>query len=233
MVAPIRRALDDCEAQLWLTAPRWAGRPTAAVGRIVGEDAQALAALLNDLAQESAAEGAEWLLGPLDGDTWHSYRLAIGGTGRPTFALEPPSAPAIETALAVAGFAPVLFYESRYAPLSDRRIPRLGSHRLTVRPFDPSAAEAELRTMHRLALAAFDRAPLFTPIDFLARMVRDAAVAGEVAGWDPDLLTAVIVGSVVQAATFRIYGRIDRSLTEMADEIVAMCLSIATDRKPT
>lgn len=71
------------------------------------------------------------------------------------------------------------------------------------------------------------------PIDFLARMVRDAAVAGEVAGWDPDLLTAVIVGSVVQAATFRIYGRIDRSLTEMADEIVAMCLSIATDRKPT
>lgn len=168
MVAPIRRALGDCEAQLWLTAPRWAGRPTAAVGRIVGEDAQALAALLNDLAQESAAEGAEWLLGPLDGDTWHSYRLAIGGTGRPTFALEPPSAPAIETALAVAGFAPVLFYESRYAPLPDRRIPRLGSHRLTVRPFDPSAAEAELKTMHRLALAAFDRTPLFTPIDFEA-----------------------------------------------------------------
>ena len=71
------------------------------------------------------------------------------------------------------------------------------------------------------------------PIDFLARMVRDAAAAGEVAGWDPDLLTAVIVGSVVQAATFRIYGRIGRSLTEMADEIVAMCLSIAIERKPT
>ena len=166
MVAPVRRALGGCEAQLWLSAPRWAGRPTAAVGRIAGDDAHALTTLLNEIAEESAAAGAEWLLGPLDGDTWHSYRLAVNGTARPSFALEPPSAPAIEAALADAGFAPVLFYESSYAPLSNRRIPRLGSRRLVIRPFDPAAAEAELTRMHRLALTAFGRAPLFTPIEF-------------------------------------------------------------------
>ncbi|HEV2673475.1 MAG TPA: TetR/AcrR family transcriptional regulator [Aliidongia sp.] len=70
------------------------------------------------------------------------------------------------------------------------------------------------------------------PIDLLARMVRDAVAAGTVTGWDPDLLTAVIVGAVVQAATFRLYGRIGRSLAQMADEIVALCLAIATSRHP-
>jgi len=176
VVAPIRRALGDCEAQLWLSAPRWADRPTAAVGRVVGEDVQALAALLDGIAEESAGAGAEWLLGPLDGDTWHSYRLATTGSTRPPFALEPPSAPAVEAALSQAGFAPVLLYESSYAPLSGRRIPRLGSQRLRVRPFDTSMAEAELARMHQLALVAFAQAPLFTPIgyDAFAALYRPA-----------------------------------------------------------
>ena len=69
------------------------------------------------------------------------------------------------------------------------------------------------------------------PVDFLARLIRGAVVGGEVTGRDPELLTAAIVGVVVQAATLRLYGRIQRSLTDMADEMVDICLSIATDRK--
>jgi len=68
------------------------------------------------------------------------------------------------------------------------------------------------------------------PVDFLARLIRDAVVGGEVTARDPELLTAAIVGVVVQAATFHLYGRITRSLTDMADELVDICLSIATDR---
>ena len=56
----------------------------------------------------------------------------------------------------------------------------------------------------------------------------DAVIAGEATVRDPQLLTAAIVGIVVQAATFRLYGRIGRSLDEMADEIVDLCLSLAT-----
>ena len=70
------------------------------------------------------------------------------------------------------------------------------------------------------------------PIDFLARLIRDAVVGGEATARDPELLTAAIVGVVVQAATFHLYGRIKRSLTDMADELVDICLSIATDRAP-
>jgi AcrR family transcriptional regulator len=66
------------------------------------------------------------------------------------------------------------------------------------------------------------------PVDFLARLVTGAVIAGEATVRDPQLLTAAIVGIVVQAATFRLYGRIGRSLDEMADEIVDLCLSLAT-----
>ena len=68
------------------------------------------------------------------------------------------------------------------------------------------------------------------PIDVLGRLVADAVAEGQVTGWDPALLTALVVGSVVQAATFRLYGRIDRSLDAMADEIVAACLTLAFAR---
>ncbi|HLZ65710.1 MAG TPA: TetR/AcrR family transcriptional regulator [Aliidongia sp.] len=68
------------------------------------------------------------------------------------------------------------------------------------------------------------------PIDLLGHLIADAARSGEISAPDPALLTAFVVGAVVQPATFRLYGRIDRSLEEMANEIVATCLSLALGR---
>jgi hypothetical protein len=39
-------------------------------------------------------------------------------------------------------------------------------------------------------------------------------------------LTAAIVGIVLQTATFKVYGRIGRPLTELADELSASCWAV-------
>ena len=70
------------------------------------------------------------------------------------------------------------------------------------------------------------------PIDLLGRLIAEAVRSGEVVGWDPALLTALVVGAIVQPATFRLYGRIDRSLEQMADEIVSVCLGLTLGRRP-
>ena len=160
MTAPRRITAHGGKATLWPHAVPWQGGRADAVGRIAGDDP---AAVLAAVLRESTAP---WLLGPMDGDTWHAYRLVTEGTGRPPFAMEPPSDPLLEAALLGAGFAPVLTYASALVPLPPPRTARLATPGLRLRQYDPGDAEAELRRMHAMALAAFVHAPLFTPIPF-------------------------------------------------------------------
>lgn len=68
------------------------------------------------------------------------------------------------------------------------------------------------------------------PIELLCRTVDAAVDGGEIPPGDAGLIAAGIVGVVVQAATFRMYGRIKRGLGAMADEIVAACMAVAEAR---
>jgi hypothetical protein len=53
-------------------------------------------------------------------------------------------------------------------------------------------------------------------------------VAGEIPRRDPELIAAAIIGLVVQPATFLQYGRLGPKLSGMADDIVSMCMRVAT-----
>jgi AcrR family transcriptional regulator len=81
-----------------------------------------------------------------------------------------------------------------------------------------------LLTQHR----QLDRVPHDenNPVEIVQRMIDAAMRAGEIPAADPALTTAAIVGIIVHAATFRVYGRISRSLTAMVDEIGTLCLRV-------
>jgi len=65
-----------------------------------------------------------------------------------------------------------------------------------------------------------------TPIEIIQRAVTAAMAGGEIPAGDPALVTAALVGIVLQTATFHVYHRIQKGLIEMADEIVALCMKI-------
>jgi hypothetical protein len=65
-----------------------------------------------------------------------------------------------------------------------------------------------------------------TPVTILQREIETAMRRGEIPPGDPALLTAAVVGIPLQAATFHLYGRLQRSLGELADEIAAACLAV-------
>jgi AcrR family transcriptional regulator len=65
-----------------------------------------------------------------------------------------------------------------------------------------------------------------TPVDVVRRVVAEGMRRGEVAPGDPDLVTAMIVGTVLQAATFKIYGRLSGAMSSYADDLAAACRRI-------
>ena len=75
---------------------------------------------------------------------------------------------------------------------------------------------------HLLQIPPDDR----NPMEALHRMVAAAMATGEIPAGDPGVVTAALVGIVLQPATFRAYGRLDRDLEEMADELVALSLKL-------
>jgi len=65
-----------------------------------------------------------------------------------------------------------------------------------------------------------------TPIEIIQQAVTAAMAGGEIPAGDPALVTAALVGIVLQTATFHVYRRIGKGLNEMADQLVALCMKV-------
>jgi hypothetical protein len=168
----------------WSSTPSYQGRRAGFIGGIESQDDDALTTLLARAASRLRDEGCALAVGPVDGDTWHRYRLVTASDGTPPFALEPYSPPAAVELWHRAGFAPLETYASyRDDMLAERdaRVPaltaRLRSAGVRLRALDLGRFDDELAQIHALALRGFAHAPLFAPIglDAFAALYRPLA----------------------------------------------------------
>jgi len=65
------------------------------------------------------------------------------------------------------------------------------------------------------------------PVDTLQRTIEAAMARGELPKRDPAVVTAMVVGVIVQMATFVLYGRVRSTMTDLADTLVEACESLA------
>ena len=80
-----------------------------------------------------------------------------------------------------------------------------------------------LLTQHRNLPGIDARSPL-NPVEIVQRTVESAIAAGDIpAARDPAVTAAAVIGCVLQPAVFCTYGRLGRTMTEAADDIVALC----------
>jgi len=130
--------------------------------------------------------GREWLvehharrvLGPMNGNTWARYRLALppkpGETEGPPFLGEPLNPPDYPAHFASAGFEIGARYESRIdlepgsAPVDEALARAIGERGIRVRPLDPDRFDQELEELFAMSLAAFADNLYYTPIEFAA-----------------------------------------------------------------
>lgn len=150
---------------IWREAPSLEGLRTAALGRFACDDVSSGAALLETAAAKLKAEGFEALLGPMDGDTWASYRLVVESDGRPPFLMEPSNPAHYPDAFERAGFSVVSRYISAAHDLDVGAAPKPLPDGLRLKPFNPADADADLRAIHALSLDAFANNRFYKPID--------------------------------------------------------------------
>jgi GNAT superfamily N-acetyltransferase len=124
------------------------------------------------------ARGASRIVGPMDGDTWHRYRVNVGPYDRPPFPLEPWN-PSYYAALWEAhGFAVLETYSSKWIddvsvllPGLEAGLARSEARGVRVRRLKHGMLRDELALVHDLSSRIFADAFLYSPIpreEFLA-----------------------------------------------------------------
>ena len=124
------------------------------------------------------SQGVGRIVGPIDGDTWHRYRVNVGPYTRPRFPLEPWNPAYYQALWELAGFRVLESYSSKWIddvgsllPGLARGLERSRERGIRIRRLDASHIPRELALVHELSSAIFHDAFLYTPIareEFLA-----------------------------------------------------------------
>jgi hypothetical protein len=154
-------------AMLYRDSPSHEGRKTAAIGKFACDSAAQGRKLLEDAITLLRSEGYEAVIGPMDGDTWHSYRLVSESDGAPPFLLEPVSKPHDQEAFTAAGFVPISEYASARTALSPALLCQapFSLPGLAVTAWDGKNAEGLIAPLYELSATAFSKNPFYKPLD--------------------------------------------------------------------
>lgn len=145
------------------------------VGKFECADVEAGVELLQEACRRLADEGCGRVVGPMDGDTWHAYRLVSAGWDRaPRFFLEPWNPPDHVQAFERAGFTPWARFSSSAFALAapdevarvrhERLLARLATRGVVIRSLRFEEFEVELGRLFDLSTSAFTENFLYTPI---------------------------------------------------------------------
>jgi len=105
--------------------------------------------------------GHKRIIAPIDGDTWHKYRLASWDSGAPAFPMEPQNPLWYNDVYLDCGFTPLAKYSSVAFPIGD--IDEIATdERVTYKKFEPG----DLKTIYDISLAGFDKNFLYDEITF-------------------------------------------------------------------
>jgi GNAT superfamily N-acetyltransferase len=156
----------------WQTTPVHGDHRLGLIGHYAARDAEAAAQLLELACERLAAQDCTMAVGPMDGSTWQHYRLLTERGSEPGFFLEPDNPDEWPAHFSGNGFTVLATYVSALATNLSRPDPRLvrvaeraAARGIRIRALDLERFEAELRCLHRLALAGFEQNFLYTPID--------------------------------------------------------------------
>jgi hypothetical protein len=139
---------------------------------------EGVARMLQDAARWLRAQGAQHVLGPMDGDTWHRYRVNAGPFDAPPFLLEPVNPPYYDALWREAGFEVLERYSSKriddVSRLAEQLEPmhaRALARGYRIRSFKLAKLQDELTLVWRLSLEIFRGNAWYSDIsldDFLA-----------------------------------------------------------------
>ena len=146
----------------WQNTIAYRGYPTGYIGDFSEKNPQFSTTLLETACQQLREQGCSFAIAPLDGNTWHHYRLVTKWGSYPPFFLEPKTSEGLYTALLEQEFFPIARYYSALCTnlkiVNRRLLPvkkRLFARGIAIRSLNLQQLEAELEKIYQIAIAAF------------------------------------------------------------------------------
>lgn len=132
------------------------------------KDAEDGKRLLTQAVAELREAGHRRIIAPIDGDTWHKYRLLSGTYGEPAFLMEPQNPLWYNDVYTDLGFLPVKYYVSEaFAIDKIEAVPP----EVAIRGFNKADVDSELLQIYNLSIVGFADNFMYSPIslnDFYA-----------------------------------------------------------------
>lgn len=156
---------DGASLTLHLNGPDWDGARAATLGNVSFKAPQVGAALLEQALARVRGAGMDRVLGPMAGDTWHSYRFVSESDGTPAFLMEPANRPHEPLIFADAGFQPIARYFSARMSLENNDPASLPApDGFTVEAWDGRDPDTLFREVFALSSQAFAGNAFYMPI---------------------------------------------------------------------
>jgi L-amino acid N-acyltransferase YncA len=135
------------------------------------DDDEAAEILLKAVEDFFKKQGFQYLIGPMDGSTWHKYRFAVSEGEE--FFLDVRNPAHYPQQFLKGGFEAISrYYSSRSATHKSESsrvqnfLERFKSRGIAIRSFDVNNFEAEIRAIYKISTASFKSNFLYTPISF-------------------------------------------------------------------
>jgi GNAT superfamily N-acetyltransferase len=164
------RAVARCSLW-WKQVPQSSEGKLGVIGHYAAESRDAGACLLEHACRQFALNDCQVAVGPMDGNTWRSYRLVSDPGSAAPFFMEPQNPATWPEHFLTAQFAASARYSSalvedlaRVDPRIERTRARLGQNGIRIRAMDPDRFEAELEAIFEVSIASFQNNYLYTPI---------------------------------------------------------------------
>ncbi len=205
----VRDGVVVARASLWWRhVPSLPAQTLGCIGHYAAADLDAGAQMLTHAAAALAARGCTTVVGPLDGNTWRSYRLVTERGTLPPFFLEPDTPDDWPDHFRVAGFDVLATYTSSIvdpvpppSARTDEIAQRVAAAGYTLRAVNLTRAAAELDALYDVSVAAFAHNFLYTPV---ARDEFHAQYAAILPHVDPQLVLLAEHGGQVVGYAFAV-----------------------------
>lgn len=171
MVLENGKILARCS--LWWTNVPAFSRPNQRLGLIghyAAQEAEAGRTLLDHACAQLQAQGCALAVGPMDGNTWRSYRLITDRGTEPPFFLEIQHPADWPKHFSDCGFSVLANYFSALNAnlMQDPRLAelrqRVSGQGIHVRPFDPAHFDQEISRIYELSISGFGNNFLYSSI---------------------------------------------------------------------
>ena len=164
-MASLKIEVEGASCALWLTGtPQFSTYKTGCIGDFQADNPEAGKKLIENALTLMRDNRIEYVIGPMNGDTWHSYRLVTETDNSPAYFMEPKNPDFYPAIFQQSGFDVIASYNSGRVDLSTTNSDCTNIEGINIRPFNVQAADSELEKIYQLSLNTFAGNFLYTPI---------------------------------------------------------------------